>query len=482
MGSVTNGKSQRSPGSFYWYDLETSGTHPASDRIVQFAGSRTDAELNVVEEPYVTYVRLGPDVLPSPQACLVTGITPQRANAEGVDEWHAIQRIDAIMRQPGTCVAGYNNLRFDDEFLRYALYRNLMDPYAREWQEGNSRWDLIDLVRAICALRPEGISWPEEEGVVTFGLERLCADNGISHAFAHDALADVNATIDLARIIRAAQPKLWDYALDRRFRNAAGASLLPLGGKLNVHVSSRFPNKRFCAAPIVSVAMHPEIDTRVIVADLSRDVTPLIDLGAAEIAERLFAEELAEGEERPPLMVVVMNRCPFLAPINVVRDADAARLQFDLGEAERRRQALAAKLPELAAKIADVYRRDEDRPPAEDAEFALYDGFFKDPDRFAMRRLGRTLAKGEPWPDFRPRDDRLKVLAERLKARVRGDELDTAEQDRWLAHVRRCLDQGCGRRPSLADFRRQVDDLLAAESDPARCGLLEELAAYEPVP
>ena len=473
----------RPPTSIYWYDLETTGTHPASDRIMQFAGCRTDAELNVIDEPYVTYVRLAPDVLPSPEACMVTGITPQRANAEGIDEWQAVHRIDALMRQPGTCVAGYNNLRFDDEFLRYALYRNLMDPYAREWQEGNSRWDLIDLVRATCALRPAGVTWPEEEdGVVTFGLDRLSAANGISHDNAHDAMSDVEATIGLARLIRKAQPKLWDYALGHRFKNAAGTLLLPLGHNTCVHVSNRFPNARFCAGAVASVATHPVIDSRMIVADLSRDITPLLDWSAAEIAERLFSDELPEGEERPPLKVVIMNRCPFLAPINVVRATEAGRLQFDLDEIEDRRRLLAARQPELATKIADVYRPDEERAPAEDPEFALYDGFAGDADKLAMKRVGRSLANNEPWPDFQPRDKRLTVLGERLKARVRPKELAPGERTRWLEHVRRCLDDGFGRRPSLDAFRAEANELLDAETDPARRQLLEELAGYEPVP
>ena len=213
-----------------------------------------------------------------------------------------------------------------------------MDPYAREWQEGNSRWDLIDLVRATCALRPGGFVWPEEEdGVVTFGLERLSAANGISHGSAHDAISDVEATIGLARLVRESQPKLWDYALGRRFKNAAGALLLPLGQNACVHVSNRFSNARFCSAPVASVATHPEIDTRMIVADLAGDIAPLLEWSAAEIAERLFADEIPDGEERPPLKVVVMNRCPFLAPIHVVRATEAARLQIDLDEVEEKR-------------------------------------------------------------------------------------------------------------------------------------------------
>ena len=478
MGTRQPAASSASPASFYWYDLETSGTHPASDRILQFAGLRTDAALNPVEEPFCTFVRLSPDVLPSPEACLVTGITPQRADAEGIDEWEALREIDRRMRQPGTCVAGYNNLRFDDDFLRTALYRNLMDPYAREWQNGNSRWDLIDLARAAYALRPDGITWPREAGVVTFRLERLCAANGIRQDVPHDAQWDVEATVGFARLLKEAQPKLWDYALEQRFRGNVAGLLLPLGERLCVHVSQRFSNERYCAAPVVSVGFHPEIRNRVVVVDLSRDIDMLIDCDAEQLKRRIFATDLADDEARAPVKEVVMNRCPFVAPINVVRKDDVRRLGFDLDEVERRRRAL-AKVPDLATKIGQAYRRDAPSSAVDDAEFALYDGFIEDVDKAAMGKLQQALASGKPWPDFRPRDPRLEVLASRLKARLRPGELDVHEAATWHDHIRRCLEDGFGRRPSLAGYRAQVAELAKATADPARQSVLQDLASYE---
>ena len=204
--------------SFYWYDLETSGTDPKWDRIVQFAGVRTDEALEVVGDEYCTYVHLPDDVLPSPQASLVTGITPQRTHAEGVSETQALVRINEIFSAPNTCVVGYNSLRFDDEFMRYGLYRNMLDPYAREFRQGNSRWDLIDLVRATGALRRDGIEWPEDEdGLPVYRLEVLTAANGIAHGHAHDAMSDVHATIGMARLLydRAQQQqRRWRHAID----------------------------------------------------------------------------------------------------------------------------------------------------------------------------------------------------------------------------------------------------------------------------
>ena len=133
--------------SIFWYDYETTGINPRCDRPLQVAGIRTDEALNEVGEALNIYCRPSDDILPHPAACLVTGIDPQRLQQSGLDEGEFMTRVHAALSAPGTCGAGYNSLRFDDEVTRYSLYRNFFDPYAREWQGGNSRWDLIDLVR-----------------------------------------------------------------------------------------------------------------------------------------------------------------------------------------------------------------------------------------------------------------------------------------------------------------------------------------------
>ena len=451
---------------------------------MQFAGCRTDAALQPVGEPFVTYFRLAADVLPSPEACLVTGILPQSANAQGLNEWQALTAIDEELRQPNTCVLGYNNLRFDDHFLRHGFYRNLLDPYAREWQDGNSRWDLIDVVRAACALRPEGLRWPSDDGVVSFKLERLSVENGIAHRDPHDALADVTATLELARLLKAAQPRLWDFAFRHRSRDALRNLLFPLGKRLCLHVSQQFSNERRCAAPVTALAIHPEIGNRVIVADLARDISPLIECDASELRERLFAPRNDDDDaeepsvERPPLKAMVLNRCPFVAPITAVRSEDAARLGFDLAEVESRRKQLEAT-HDLAEKIADAYRRDQPHSPPGDAELSLYEGFTDDADKRTLERLQLALAaQPEEWPAFSPQDERLRVLGERLKARLRPEQLTSDERKRWQEHVNRCREEGFRGRPSLAKFKKEAEELLAAESDEQRRRFLRELATY----
>ena len=239
----------------YWHDYETFGVDPRRDRPAQFAGQRTDEDLNPVGEPLLIYCRPAPDYLPAPEACLLTGITPALALEQGVPEAEFIAAIEAELGRPGTCGVGYNSIRFDDEVTRNTLYRNLRDPYAREWRNGNSRWDVIDLMRMACALRPQGMEWPvDEAGLPVFKLERLTEANGIDHGQAHDALADVGATIAVVRRLKAAQPRLYDWYYRLRRKSAVLPMLAPEKGQPLLHVSGMYPRELGCLAPVLPLA------------------------------------------------------------------------------------------------------------------------------------------------------------------------------------------------------------------------------------
>ena len=462
--------------SFYWYDLETSGTFPATDRIMQFAGQRTDFELNPVEAPFTTYVQLPLDVLPSPEACLVTSITPQIA-AGGLDERRAALAIQKLFSAPETCVAGYNNLRFDDEFIRYALYRNLLDPYEREWRNGNSRWDLIDVARAASALRPHGIEWPVADNQPSYRLDALAQANRLEAAKPHDALSDVQTTIAFARLLKAKQPDLFRYALSHRSKRAAQRLLQPIGERVLMHASGRFPNVRQGTAPVVSVAMHPEQRDSIIVADLGRDVASLVEGDADELREALFG---AESEGRPPLKQVRLNRCPFLAPIRVLRREDAQRLGLDAAEIEARHAAL-RRVADLDQKVANIYRRGErlEGGPERDAEERLYEGFPPDQDRNVCAMLHNLLEDGAPWPSaLRFEDQRLTELARRLRWRSLPNSLPPAERERWRQFIARRLVEEHPRRITAAAYRAQVEALLQQAASEGERAILRELEAW----
>ncbi|HZH42672.1 MAG TPA: exodeoxyribonuclease I, partial [Lysobacter sp.] len=320
------------PASFLFYDLETFGSDPRGSRVAQFAAIRTDLDLNPVEEPLDFLVRPADDVLPSPGATLVTGITPQRALREGVSEAEAFARIFDAMARPETCTLGYNSLRFDDEFVRCGFYRNFFDPYEREWRGGNCRWDLLDVFRLAHALRPDGLVWPvREDGAPSFKLEHLAEANGVREGDAHEALSDVRALIGLARRLKAAQPRMWDYALKLRDKRFCAAMLDTIAMRPVLHVSQRFAASRLCAAPVLPLARHPLIESRVIVFDLDQDPEPLLALDAEAIAARLYtpAAGLPEGETRIALKEVHTNRCPALVDWAHLREGEFDRLRID---------------------------------------------------------------------------------------------------------------------------------------------------------
>jgi len=467
------------PTSLYWHDYETWGANPRLDRPAQFAGLRTDLDFNPVGPPLVLYCRPGDDVLPHPDACLITGLTPQRALAEGVIEAEFFAAIHEQLAQPGTCALGYNTLRFDDEFTRYGLYRNFYDPYGREWQNGNSRWDVIDMVRLTRALRPEGIEWPvREDGETSFKLEHLTAANGIEHAGAHDALADVRATIALARLVRERQRRLYDFVFGHRDKVSA-ARLLDLRGREPVlHVSSRYPARHGCMAVVLPLVQHPTNRNAVVVYDLRYDPAPLLSLDAEAVRRLVYTstDALEEGEERIPLKLVHLNKCPVLAPLATLTPDAAERWAIDLAQAQLHREALLAA-PDLAAKLTAVYGENP-FPPTDDPDQALYAGFLSDADRPRCERVRRTP------PDRLARlarefeDVRLPELLFRYRARNWPETLSAEERSRWDDwRRRRAADPASGL--TLGEYRKQVARLAIDPTlTPAQRGVVSALADW----
>ena len=463
--------------SIFWYDYETTGINPRCDRAVQVAGIRTDADLNEIDQPLNLYCQPADDILPHPMACLITGISPSRLEDRGLGEAEFMTRTHAQLAQPGTCGAGYNSLRFDDEVTRYSLYRNFFDPYAREWQGGNTRWDLIDVVRAAYALRPEGIVWPEEEGRVTLKLERLTAANGIDHGQAHDALSDVRATIALARLIRDKQPKLYEWLFNLRTKQRVLDQVRLL--QPMVHISGRFSAARHYVGVVLPLAWHPKNRNALIVCDLHYDPQPLLDMDAGALRQLLYTrrEDLPAGQLPIGLKLIHVNRCPVVAPMKVLRAQDQARLQLDMSEY----QARAARLIEAAQvwqdKLAIIYAS-EDFTPSEDPEQQLYDGFLGERDRQLCERV-RLSDPEQLGKDAWPFDDaRLPELLFRYRARNFPHTLSEQEQQRWQVFCQQRLTDPVKGAPLTLDGFMKAAQELSRSATPAQLKLLDEWQRY----
>ncbi len=470
---------------FFWHDYETFGRVPRRDRPAQFAGLRTDAELNEIGTPVMWHCQPAPDTLPDPEAVLLTGILPQHALAEGLPEYQFAAHIEAELARDGTVGVGYNSIRFDDEVTRHLFWRNLIDPYAREWQNGCGRWDLLDAVRCTWSLRPEGITWPthttgDMAGRPSFKLEHLTAANGIGHEAAHDALSDVRATVALARLIKHQQPRLWDFCLRLRKKDAV---LAEIGhGKPFVHLSGMYPVERGCLALVWPLAQHPTNKNELIVWDLAHDPRELAGLDADTVRRRLYTRqaELPDGEQRLPIKTIHINKSPVvIGNLRTLGDA-AARWQLDVDAALRNADHATTLGRQLDPLWPQVFTRPAAASPP-DVDEDLYGGFIGNEDRRTLQRLRELKPEQLATRRVAFQDPRLDELLFRYRARNFPDTLDEAAQERWQQHRVARLHGGEGGGLTLAAFFEQVDRLAEAAMDAGDergQAILEQLVDY----
>lgn len=467
---------------FLWHDYETFGVQARRDRPAQFAAIRTDAELNEIGEPIMLYCQPAPDFLPDPQSCLITGITPQLCLERGIPEHQFAAKIEQEFSQSGTIGVGYNTIRFDDEITRFMFWRNLIDPYAREWQNNCGRWDLLDVVRTTYALRPDGINWPtNNDGKPSFRLELLTAANGLVHDAAHDALSDVRATIALAKLIRQQQPKLFEFCLALRKKERVASEIgLPLK-KAFLHVSGMIPAERGCITAVWPLAMHPHNKNEVIVWDLNFDPSELFTLDAASIRQRMFskADALPEGVTRLPVKSIHLNKSPIvISNLKTLSPQRAEHWGLDMQAVQAH-----AKLAELAEANADmsgiwqqIFSREAET--GVDVDEDLYGGFIGNNDRRTLNDLRAMNAQQltAAHPHFQ--DARLEELLFRYRARNFPHSLSADEQQQWEQHRAARLLDGAAKALTVEQFFDRIDTLQesASETDEEILGSLYDYA------
>ncbi|MCW8880171.1 MAG: exodeoxyribonuclease I [Kangiellaceae bacterium] len=451
--------------SFYWFDFETFGANPAKDRPSQFAGIRTDMEFNVIGEPLNIFCKPSDDFLPHPEACLITGITPQQALQQGVSERDFFRQIHLELSAARTCAVGYNNIRFDDEVVRFGLYRNFYDPYAREWQDGNSRWDILDMLRMTHALRPQGIEWPlNDQGLPSFRLELLSSANQIEHENAHDALADVEATIAMAKLVKQNQPRLFDYLFSLRDKRKVMAEIDLISHIPFVHCSGMLgPEHAYCGV-MMPLAPHPTNKNSVICIDLCKVFEDLSELTSDDYQRRIFTrkEDLEAGENRLPIKEVHYNKCPAVAPIGVLNDAAQQRLEIDLDDCLQKVEIIKSQLAKVTGNLLHAHQQ-ASFEPITNPDHALYSGgFFKPSDRNKMEQIKTMGWQALAQSQFNFEDNRLDEMLFRYRARNAPETLSAEERTRWNAFKKsNFFDQ------SSLLFDELMDKLEALQQDPS---------------
>lgn len=458
--------------SFFFYDLETSGFSPREARIMQFAGQRTDMELNPVNKPSNFLIKLAPDVLPDPGAILVTGITPQKTLEEGLTEAEFLEHFYKEVWQPGTIFVGFNSVRFDDEFMRFLMWRNFRDAYEWQWKDGCSRWDLLDVVRMTRALRPDGINWPvDASGKSTNRLELLTRANNIEHDGAHDALADVRATIDVAKMIKTAQPKLFDWLLSVRGKKSV--QQLVDSAKPFVYTSGKYGTANEKTTVVIKLA---DVTGGALVYDLRFDPSEFMSLKPEELVERWRYTKDETAPARLPVKTIKFNHCPAVAPIGVLDDASWNRINLSLDSVNSNLEKLGdttgfATALRSALSQMDAQRELRQSSGVEGAEARLYDGFLDAGDK---SKLSLARQASEP-PDFS--DDRLNALWPRFVARNFPSKMSSEQKLAWNQYCRDKLTAG-GDKSAFANYFKTIAELGATKLSKSKLSLLEDLQLY----
>ena len=394
--------------------------------------------LEPIGEPYNLLVTLNDDTLPSPDALMVTGITPQKTVEEGYAEAQFARMLSEEIFTPDTIAVGFNNIRFDDEFIRHLLWRNFNDPYEWSWKDGRSRWDLLDVVRLTRALRPEGINWPlDDKGEPSNRLELITSANGIAHENAHDALADVTALIAVTKLIKQKQPQLYDYLLKMRDKKVVQQLVNLDDKKPFVYASGRY-DKEFAKTTVV-FPLTTSRNGGVVVYDLRYDPTPFVGLSAEELVKKIFAsweERQAEDFVKLPVKELQYNRCPAVAPLGVLEQGDGWRkISLDLKTVQEHQNIL-LNHPDFAEKLRTIFENKPAFKKLPDPEAQLYDGFLNDRDRIRVEAVRN--ADERELADFHPefQDERLAPLLLHYKARNFPRSLsedDLAQWETWRA-------------------------------------------------
>lgn len=473
--------------SLLWHDYETFGANPAQDFPAQFAAIRTNNALEIIGEPISLHCQPPPDYLPHPIACLITGITPQFCLTHGLAEREFAGRIHFEMAAANTTTLGYNSMRFDDEVTRQLFWRNFYPAYAREFQHGNARFDLIDVMRMAYALRPEGLHWPSVEGKPTFKLELLAQANGLVHRSAHDALSDVEVLIALARKLKTVQPKLWEYAFSLR-RKAAVTELIDYkSGEPLVHVSQRFSAERGCLALWLPICAHPGRANEIIGVDLSAPIDSLLQLDADELTERIFVRQadLPEGESRIAVKTLHLNRAPMLAKLTVLRGANLARLALNdaadspLALQIKRAQQLRAE-PSVANKLRAAFahndRQKNAAPTTAVIDTSLYAGFLTEADNHLLPRVRAAEPSAFTTISKQFRDARMPELLARYQARQFPETLSAEQREQWQRYCKNWLSDGAPMTKT-----RFLEEITAARTSPLASGkqnVLDALLDY----
>ncbi len=391
---------------YVFYDLETSGLSKQFDQILQFGGVLTDSELNEVDR-FEMRCQLQEHIVPSPMALQITGVSPSSLIDNSVPtHYEALCSIYKKLSDWSPAVfLGYNSISFDEEMLRQAFYQTLQPCYLTN-TNGNTRGDILRLLHAVNLLAPDVIEpIHDDKGRARFKLDQLAPKNGFAHQQAHDAMADVEATMHLAKLVLDEAPHVWDMLLATTSKKsvqemiASHDVLMLCGGGRGGGVMS--------STVVTACGINPLLQNQHGVFDLNHDPANYIDLTVEELRKEIAGNE-------SPIQMVYTNRQPILIPVDdtpghLLSDEVAPEEQFEKARLVQENTDFRLRVSEAMAD--DSANHDE---VLDEVELQIYNGFASNGDSSLMGKFHKV-----DWPDrieiLRSLEDtRMKRIAQRL--------------------------------------------------------------------
>ena len=436
---------------YVFYDTETTGIATAFDQILQFAAIRTDDDLNELDRLNIR-CRLLPHIVPAPGALRATRVTPAMLTDPKLpSHYEAIRQIRAKLLDwsPATFI-GFNSLEFDEPLLRQALFQTLHPAYLTN-TNGNVRSDVMRIAHAVSIYALDDITVPtDDQGRQTFRLERLAPANGYSHDEAHEAMADVEATIYMARLVRDRVPNIWQ-AMDRAStKNAVKAYV---AAQSMFSLTERYFGRTYSWL-VTPCGQNPAYDGQLAVFDLYYDPDDYRSLSTKDLIGVLNASPKVIRSLRASSQPIMMPAD--VAPGNV------KALSVPADEL-RRRVAVIQDDQDFHTRVGQAQAlRFADEEPSPHIEQRIYDGFPGEADQALMAQFHDV-----DWPDRvalaeRIEDPRVKGFAHRLIYFERPDLLPAdkrAELDAWRAKRVLSEDEGVPWM-TVRKALREADDLL----------------------
>ena len=476
---------------FLFMDYETFNRNPKGGRASQFASLRTDYYLNIdPASAQNIFCEQNYDNVPSPQAALITKITPQKILKiktgaiklppssfpffpNVYNEYWFTYHINKEMSKPFTCTLGYNSFKFDDEFTRNLLYRNLFDPYEREWKNHNSRYDVYYLVLATYVLKPHLLNFPPAIDKVTkeqlvhsktnlplpsFRLEELSVANGIHHINAHDAFSDVEATIGIMKKIKDGDASFFEEMFRFRKKNEVDMWLSRNQNQPFIHISQFYGKENYCLGVLFQIMT---VNSEVLCLNLAHDISPLILLEGEDLANYLFPPKKGNLPSPKHTVKFRFNQCPILANLkeywHIFSD-----LEIDTTSFRQNLNLIKDNFELLKLKLRPLYFKEFATSNLNlDSDLGIYSGFFSN-DETNQAKVVHFQIEGNKLADFDYSrfSPRLKEMFFKIKARNFPYTLSPSEKNQWILYSKsRVLDPVIGAELTLDQFYKEVEDI-----------------------